>query len=207
MNVIFHRQAGDLVRSREHRAEIDIETEIGIGAGDHFCSAIVAVLAHLGDQDARTAAGVSEKLLSLRNNGVKLTGRLIGLMIALRNHAGHALAGHQIAIKRRFQRIGDFPQRGANAGGLDGGGQQVLMMLRRVSQRFQSRVHRTVIASSADAFQRGDLLVAHLHVINFQYCRFVFFFQLVFVDADDNALALVDERLLAGGGFFDHPLR
>nr|VUD22836.1 Uncharacterised protein [Salmonella sp. NCTC 7297] len=53
------------------------------------------------------------------------------------------------------------------------------MMLRRVSQRFQSRVHRTVIASSADAFQRGDLLVAHLHVINFQYCRFVFFFQLV----------------------------
>ena len=56
-------------------------------------------------------------------------------MIALRNHSGDALAGNQIPIKSDFQRVGDFTQRGANAGGVDGSSQQVFIMLRGVGQR------------------------------------------------------------------------
>ena len=56
-------------------------------------------------------------------------------------------------------------------------------------------------------FQRGNLLVAHLHVVDLQYRRLVFFIQFVLIDADDNALTLVDQRLFARGRFFDHPFR
>ena len=44
---------------REERADIDVEAEIGEGGGDHLLAAVVAVLAHLGDEDARAAAVVA----------------------------------------------------------------------------------------------------------------------------------------------------
>ena len=128
-------------------------------------------------------------------------------MVALRNHAGDALAGHQVAVKRRLQRVGNFAQRGANAGGVDGGGQQVFTMLRGVGEGVQRGFYRHVVPTGANFFQRGDLFVAHLDVVDLQYRRFIFFFQLVLIDADDDALALVDQRLFAGGGLFDHPFR
>ena len=43
---------------REQRADVDVEAEIGEGRGDHLLAAVVAVLADLGDQDARPAAVV-----------------------------------------------------------------------------------------------------------------------------------------------------
>ena len=45
-------------RRREQRADIDVEAEIGEGRRDHLLPAVVAVLADLGDQDARAAAFV-----------------------------------------------------------------------------------------------------------------------------------------------------
>ena len=47
----------------EQRADVDVEAEVGEGGGDHLLAAVVAVLAHLGDQDARPAAvGLGELL-------------------------------------------------------------------------------------------------------------------------------------------------
>ena len=43
-------------RRREQRADVDVEAEIGERRGDHLLAAVVAVLADLGDQDARPAA-------------------------------------------------------------------------------------------------------------------------------------------------------
>ena len=77
MHIVFYRQTGDLFRSGEHRAEIDIETEIGIGAGDHLRAAIVAVLTHLGDQNTRAASIFREELFGLRNNGIELVGGFV----------------------------------------------------------------------------------------------------------------------------------
>ena len=45
-------------RRREQRADVDVEAEVGEGRGDDLLAAVVAVLAHLGDQDARAAAFV-----------------------------------------------------------------------------------------------------------------------------------------------------
>ena len=134
MYIVFYRQTGNFLRSGEHRTEVDIEAEIGVGAGDHFSAAIVAILTHLGDQNARSAAIFREELFGLRNDGVELIGGFVGLVIALRNHAGDALAGNQIAVKSAFQRVGDLTKRGANAGGVNGGGQQVFIMLCGVGQ-------------------------------------------------------------------------
>ena len=47
----------------EQRPDIDVEAEVGERGGDHLLAAVVAVLAHLGDQDARAPAlGRGERL-------------------------------------------------------------------------------------------------------------------------------------------------
>ena len=43
---------------REEGADVDVEAEVGEGGGDHLLAAVVAVLAHLGDEDARAPAVV-----------------------------------------------------------------------------------------------------------------------------------------------------
>ena len=58
MHVVLDRLAGGFGRRCEQRADIDVEAEIGKGGGDHLLAAVVAVLADLGDQDARAAAFV-----------------------------------------------------------------------------------------------------------------------------------------------------
>ena len=52
VDVVLDRLPGGLGRRREERPDIDVEAEIGEGRGDHLLAAVVAVLAHLGDQDA-----------------------------------------------------------------------------------------------------------------------------------------------------------
>ena len=47
---------GDLLGRLEQRADVDVEAEVGERRGDHLLAAVVAVLAHLGDEDARPAA-------------------------------------------------------------------------------------------------------------------------------------------------------
>src|SRR5574343_272716 len=53
MDVVFDRLAGGFFRRLEQRPHVDVETEVGIGGGDHLGAAVVAVLAELGDHDAR----------------------------------------------------------------------------------------------------------------------------------------------------------
>jgi hypothetical protein len=51
-------------RRGEQRPDVDVEAEIGEGRGDHLLAAVVAVLADLGDQDARPAALVGLELVA-----------------------------------------------------------------------------------------------------------------------------------------------
>ena len=56
VHVGVDRLLGDLLGRGEQRAHVDVEAQVG-ERGDHdLLAAVVAVLAHLGDQDARTAA-------------------------------------------------------------------------------------------------------------------------------------------------------
>ena len=54
---------GDLLGRGEQRAHVDVEAEVGEGGDDDLLAAVVAVLAHLGDQDARAAALLRLELL------------------------------------------------------------------------------------------------------------------------------------------------
>jgi hypothetical protein len=56
VHIVLHRLAGGLLRRLEERADVDVEAQVGKRGGDHLLAAVVAVLAHLGDQDARAAA-------------------------------------------------------------------------------------------------------------------------------------------------------
>ena len=71
MDVVLDRLARGLRRGREQRTDVDIEAEIGEGGRDHLLSAVMAVLADLGHQDARPAALVGfelgDELLHARN--------------------------------------------------------------------------------------------------------------------------------------------
>ena len=56
MDVGLDGLAGDLLGRLEQRADVDVEAEVGERRGDHLLAAVVAVLAHLGDEDARPPA-------------------------------------------------------------------------------------------------------------------------------------------------------
>ena len=56
VHVILDRLARGFGRRREQRPDIDVEADIGERRRDHLLAAIVAVLADLGDEDARAAA-------------------------------------------------------------------------------------------------------------------------------------------------------
>src|SRR6185437_13575899 len=53
VDVIFDRLTRRFVGGGEQRSDIDVEADIGKGRCDHLLAAVVAVLADLGDQDAR----------------------------------------------------------------------------------------------------------------------------------------------------------
>ena len=56
VHVVLDRLPRRFIRRRTQGPDIDVEAKIGERGRDHFLPAIVPVLAHLGDQDARAAA-------------------------------------------------------------------------------------------------------------------------------------------------------
>ncbi len=61
MDIIFDGHLGRFFRGLEHRADIDVKAQVGIGAGDHLEAPVMAILAHLGDQQPRASALGLEK--------------------------------------------------------------------------------------------------------------------------------------------------
>ncbi len=55
VDVVLDRLARALLGGLEQRADVDVEAEVGEGAGDDLGAAVVAVLAELGDHHARAA--------------------------------------------------------------------------------------------------------------------------------------------------------
>ena len=58
MNLGFGRKRRDFFRGCEQRADLDLESEVREGRGDDLLSAIMAILAHFGDEDPRSVAFV-----------------------------------------------------------------------------------------------------------------------------------------------------
>src|SRR5580692_9118305 len=85
MHVGFDGVFGDFLRRLEERADIDVEAEIGEGGGDDLGAAVVAVLAHLGDEDARPPALLARKGFDIAADGGEPIIALPGAAI----NAGH----------------------------------------------------------------------------------------------------------------------
>jgi hypothetical protein len=64
VHVVLDGLACRLGRASRTAADVDVEAEVGEGRGDHLLAAVVAVLADLGDQDARPAALVGSKAVT-----------------------------------------------------------------------------------------------------------------------------------------------
>ena len=56
VNVVFDRGLRGLLRRLEERSDVDVEAEISKRSRNHLLAAIMTVLSHLGDEDARPAA-------------------------------------------------------------------------------------------------------------------------------------------------------
>ena len=56
MNIVLNGLLGGFFGRLEQRADVHIKAHIGIGGGDHLGTAVMAVLAHFGDHQARAAA-------------------------------------------------------------------------------------------------------------------------------------------------------
>ena len=56
VHVGVDRLLRDLLGRGEQRADVDVEAQVGERGDDHLLAAVVAVLAHLRDQDPRPAA-------------------------------------------------------------------------------------------------------------------------------------------------------
>ena len=65
VHVVVDGLLGRLLRRLEQRADVDVEAQIGERRGDDLLAAVVAVLAELGDQDARPTPFTLEELLDL----------------------------------------------------------------------------------------------------------------------------------------------
>ena len=122
MHVVLDRLAGGFLRRLEQRADIDVEAEIGEGGCDDLLPAVVAVLAHLGDQDARPAAVLGletvDQLLDAGQASVHATD------LRLVDPGDRRNLGPVAAIDL-LQRIGDFADGRLGAGGLDGAFEQI----------------------------------------------------------------------------------
>ncbi len=61
MGLAFRRKRRDLFGRRKQWPDLDLESEVGEGRGDDLLTAVVSVLADLGDENARRPAFASAK--------------------------------------------------------------------------------------------------------------------------------------------------
>ena len=128
MHVVLDRLAGGFLGRLEQGTDIDVEAEIGEGGCDHLLPAIVAVLAHLGDQDARPPPVLGleavDQLLDAGQASVHATD------LRLVDPGDRRNLGTVAAIDL-LQRVGDLADGRLGAGGANGAFEQIAGCLSR----------------------------------------------------------------------------
>ena len=211
VHVGLDRLPGHLGRRLEQRADVDVEAEVGEGGGDHLLAAVVAVLAHLGDQDARPAALRLARTASTSARACSTAGGLARLLAV---HTGDRTDLPGVPPVDLLQRVGDLadgrhargPRRPRAPAGCPPGRGPGSRPAASVSARSAS----WQAASSRSARSRRSLSIcwartAALSTLSTSICSSVS--DPVLVDADHRLAAGVDARLGAGRGLLDAQLR
>ena len=121
MDIVFDGHAGGFARRLEERPDVHVEAQVGERGGDDFGAAVVAVLSHLGHQDARPPAFGTGEFFGQRTRLLEFGIALAFRRVDARDGAAHSL----VAPEDLFQRGRDLAQCGARAGCLYGQFQQV----------------------------------------------------------------------------------
>ena len=114
MHVVLHRLARGFLGRLEQRTDIDVEAEIGEGRCDDLLPAVVAVLAHLGDEDARPAAMLVLEDVDQRFDAGQASVHAAHLRLV---DAGHRRNLGTVAAIDLLQRVGDLADGRLGAGG------------------------------------------------------------------------------------------
>ena len=126
VHVVVDRLLGDLLGRGEQRPHVDVEAHVGERRDDHLLAAVVAVLAHLGDQDARTPSlGLGElggRVEDLRRRGAA---RRVSRTRLVPEHSRDRTDHGLVTPVDLLQRVGDLADRGLRAGRVDRQREQV----------------------------------------------------------------------------------
>ena len=116
VHVVVDGLAGDLVGGGEQGPHVDVEADVGEGRRDHLLAAVVAVLSHLGDQDARPSAVGLGELLDQFRCGMDVAD--LPHLVSVDTGDGANL-GLMTAVDL-LQRVGDLPDGGLGPRSVDG---------------------------------------------------------------------------------------
>ncbi len=186
VHVVLDRLARGLVGRCEQRPDVDVEAEIGERRGDHLLAAVVAVLAHLGDEDARAAAVVLLEGGRHLDHAADVVAHVARLRsIDARDGADlGAVAGEDLLHRVRHLADGCFGARG-----LDAEVEQIGAAGGALGERLQRGLGLGLLALAAQALKLGDLLLAHGLVVDLQELDLGVVLHAQLVDADDGLLA------------------
>ena len=175
-----------------------LEAEVGESVGDHLGAPVVAVLAHLDDQNAGRAPFEFGENLDLVGDPPVVLTVLVGIRIDAAGHLRHRM----MAAPDLFQSAGDLAHRGPAPGCLDAQLQQVAGAVRcGLGQLVEGAAGGRLVAPFAYLVQEPDLAVTHPGIVHLEHVHLrVVLLRDVFVHADDHFLAPLDARLAPGGG-------
>ncbi len=166
VHVVLDGLAGGFFRGLEQRAHVDVEAEVGVGGGHHLGTPVMAVLAELGDHDARATAFF---LGELGDIGLDLSPSFPDLDDAAVDTGDRLRCWRGSGRRRPFQRIGHLTDRGTQADGLDGQVEQVAFAgFGGCGQCVQRGFDGSLIARGPDCWQAGDLGFAHGVVVDIE---------------------------------------
>ena len=156
--LLFGRLLGHLLGRREQRPDLHVEAEIGEARGDDLLAAVVAVLAHLGDEDARAAPGV---LLERARHGehARRWPRAVARLGEV--DAGNCADIGDVPAEHLLHRERDLADRRLGARRLDAELQKVGGAARAFRQRRERRLGLRLVALGAQMLQLLDLHRAH----------------------------------------------
>ncbi len=150
MHVVLDRLPRRLVGGGEQRPDIDVEADIGEGGRDHLLAAVVAVLADLGDEDARAAAlGILERIDQFLHflDPVGHGGRLPLV------DAGDGLDFGAVTPEHLFHRVRNFADGGLGARRIDRQRQQIAVAFAGAArQRGQRGIDVLLVALGRSRF-------------------------------------------------------
>ena len=198
VHVVLDRVARGFLGRLEQRADVDVEAEVGERGGDHLGAAVVAVLAELGDEDARAAALVGRRTSS---TSLRMRCELLVAVVGAAVHAGDAYGSSARWRPNTSSIASEISPTVARArvASIDSASRlpsPLAPSVERVERRLARGLRRASALHLLRAGRSAGSRTSVLSMSRMSTCRLLG--EPVLVDADDRLVAAVDARPGAG---------